>query len=84
MAYKPHSQRRNAPRARRVASSVPGSCALQAPTEYVVRSVGCNDELADELTRLHSAGWCIHTILPFDCWGNSIVIAWRFVPSEPH
>lgn len=82
MAYKPHSQRTNAPRAKRVASSVPGSTALQAPAEYVSHRVTDDREMVTLLSMLHSDGYITAAILPAYQSPGYVVFSWRFVPSK--
>lgn len=77
-----HARRRSAPRSRRVASSFPGSSALQAPTEYVVVGVRTNAALSDALADLHSRGWCIHTVLSAFASTGFNVVAWRFTGAK--
>ena len=79
MPYKPHTRRKNAPRARRVASSVPGSTALQESTEYVVEDVSDNADLGGVLSAMHNKGFCIHTVLANLEDNGYTVIAWRFI-----
>jgi len=72
------SRRSTATRSRRVASSFPGSTALQAPTEYSVLSARSNTELTLMLEALHNEGWCIHSVLPTCPATGYTVISWRF------
>lgn len=72
------SRRSTVTRSRRVASSAPGSTALQTPTEYGVVGADDNEDLEHVLTELHNKGWCIHSVIPTSPVTGYVVIAWRF------